>query len=153
MISLRRRLLIGLISSFTIMAVLAGVVAYVLDRNEVNLSLDGQLRQLALNVGDTNRPAAVDSADNVTLDPEDEFVIAIWDESGHASQSDPSVILPRPATSGFAYAHLADEDWRTYSLVNRSRVIEVAQRVVVREESATNSAIRALLPVVLLIPV
>jgi hypothetical protein len=60
-------------------SVLAGIVAYTLDRNEVDESLDGQLRQIALNVGNTDSPVAARQGDGVTLDPEDAFVVTFWD--------------------------------------------------------------------------
>ena len=56
--SLRGRLLLWLLGLLTGVGVLAGLGAYVLDRNEVDGSLDAQLRQIALNIGDTRSPAS-----------------------------------------------------------------------------------------------
>jgi hypothetical protein len=80
--SLRSRLLVGLIGLFTVIGALAGGASYLLARNEADTSLDGQLRQLALNVGDTDFPAVARAADGVSLDPEDEFATTIWDSTG-----------------------------------------------------------------------
>ena len=152
MTSLRGRLLIWLLGLLTMTSVLAGVVAYALDRNEVDGSLDGQLRQIALNVGDTDFPVGTKWADGVKLDPEDEFVVTVWDRSGLRHSSDPSFAAARPTAPGYSDFEAAGEAWRGYARVGQDRTIQVAQRLVVREEFATNSALRAVLPIAALIP-
>jgi two-component system OmpR family sensor kinase len=44
------------------------------------------------------------------------------------------------------------EDWRTYTRIEGGRTIEVAQRTVVREEFAADAALRAVIPIVALVP-
>ena len=150
--SLRARLLVGLLGLLTLVGMLAGIVAYVLDRKEVDEALDGQLRQIATNVGDTDFPAAAREGDGVPIDPEDEFVVTIWDRSGKPHSSDPSYHVARPETTGYSNFHTAGEEWRAYGRIDRDRMVQVAQRMVVRDEFAASSAIRAVLPVAALIP-
>jgi len=150
--SLRRLLLVWLLGLLTAAGVLAASFAYVLDRNEINDSLDGQLRQLAMNVGETDVPASVSETSGVMQDPEDEFVLTIWDQSGQPHSSDPSFHVDRPAAAGYANFVNAGEVWRAYTRVAQHRTIEVAQRMVVRDEFAANAALRSILPILLLIP-
>src|SRR5581483_1810497 len=150
--SLRGRLLIWLFCLLTAMSVLAGIVAYVLDRNEVDESLDGQLRQIALNVGNTDAPIAARQGDGVTLDPEDAFVVTIWDGTGRQHSSDPSFMTARPTEAGYSNFEAEGEAWRGYTRIDKNRAILVAQRLVVRQEFATDSAWRAVLPIAALIP-
>ena len=152
MTSLRGRLLIWLAGLLTIVSFFAGIVAYALDRNEVDGSLDGQLRQIALNVGNTDSPVGTRWADGVKLDPEDEFVVTVWDRSGLRHSSDPSFATARPTAQGYSDFEAAGEIWRGYTRVGQDRTIQVAQRLVVRAEFATNSALRAVLPIAALIP-
>ena len=149
--SLRGRLLLWLLGLLTGVGVLAGLGAYVLDRNEVDGSLDAQLRQIALNIGDTRSPASGNGG-GVSLDPEDALVVTIWDRLGQRRTSDSSVVIPRQTEPGFATLQGSGEAWRSYALVEADRTVQVAQREVVREEFAANSAWRAVLPILVLLP-
>jgi two-component system OmpR family sensor kinase len=150
--SLRARLLVGLLGLLTLVGLLAGYAAYVLDRNEVDESLDGQLRQIAMNIGHASFPVAAHEADGVAIDPEDEFVVTVWDLSGRPHSSDPSYRGDRPTNAGYANFQAEGEEWRAYTRFDRRGTVQVAQRMVVRDEFAANSAIRAVLPIAALIP-
>jgi two-component system OmpR family sensor kinase len=150
--SLRARLLVGLLGLLTSIGIIAGIVAYVLDRDEVDESLDGQLRQIAMNVGDTSFPVAASEGDGVPIDPEDEFVVTIWDASGQSHSSDPLYRVGQPPEAGYSDFQAGGTEWRAYTRIDRGRTIQVAQRMVVRDEFAANSAVRAVLPVAVLIP-
>lgn len=152
MTSLRGRLLAWLLGLLTVMSVLAGIAAYGLDRSEVDASLDGELRQIALNVGHTSAPLGATQGDGVALDPEDEFVVTIWEGSGQRHSSDPAFVTGRPTQSGYSNFEAAGEAWRSYSRIDGYRTIQAAQRLVVREEYAANSAFRTVLPIAALIP-
>lgn len=150
--SLRGRLLIWLIGLTTATSVFAGVAAYVMDLDEVNESLDGQLRQVAVNIGDTDFPVASREGDGVEIESEDRFVVTIWDASGRPHSSDPTFQVAKPAAVGYADFENGGREWRGYTQVLGARTILVAQRIVVRDEFAANSALRAILPVAVLIP-
>ncbi len=152
MTSLRGRLLVWLIALLTSVGGLAGFAAYWLDRDEVAEALDAQLAQIALNVGNTDRPASARMADGDKIDPEDTFVVTIWDAAGNQHSSVASIVFPRPSEGGYLNLRAAGEDWRGFALVGPDRTVEVAQRTIVREEFAANSALRAVLPFVALIP-
>lgn len=149
--TLRARLLLWLLGLLTAVGVLAGAGAYVLDRNEVDGSLDAQLRQIALNIGDTRSPVSGNGG-GVSLDPEDALVVTIWDQAGQRRSSDSSVVIPRQTETGFANVQGSGEEWRSYALVEPGRTVQVAQRIVVRDEFAANSAWRAVLPILALVP-
>ena len=150
--SLRNQLLASLFALVTVLGALGGIGAYLVSRGEVDQSLDGQLRQIALNVGDTDNPVSPDRADGVKLDPEDAFVVTIWDMQGAPLSSDPSFHPPRPGDTGYANFAAQGEQWRAYALVGPNRTVQVAQRMVVRDEFAADSALRAVLPFAAMIP-
>jgi two-component system, OmpR family, sensor kinase len=152
MTSLRSRLLAWLLGLLTAMGVIAGIVAYVVDRDEVDESLDVQLRQVAASIGDTDLPLPSRAGDAVSLDPEDELVVTVWDGSAPGHSSDPSFHAARPNKVGYSNFDAGGEDWRAYARVVGDRTIEVAQRMVVRDEFAASSALRAVLPIAALIP-
>lgn len=150
--SLRNRLLVSLLALVTILGALGGIGAYMVSRGEVDQSLDAQLRQIALNVGDTDYPVSSNRADGVKLDPEDEFVVTIWDTNGAPRSSDPSFPTSRPNGTGYLDFTAEGEQWRAYAEVGTSRTVQVAQREVVRDEFAADSALRAVLPFLAMIP-
>src|SRR5262249_41090453 len=152
MTSLRRGLLAWLLGLITMIGVLAAAAAYVLDLQEVNESLDEQLRQGALNVGDTILPVRAAESDDAATEPEDGLGVTIWTTAGQSASTDQAFHADRPNTSGYADCEAAGEEWRGYTRFAGERAIQVAQRMVVRDESAAASAMRALLPIAASIP-
>jgi signal transduction histidine kinase len=152
MTALRSRLLAWLLGLLTLMAALAGVVAYISDRDDVDDTLDTQLRQIALNVGSFDFPVGLHADDGASIDPEDEFVVTVWDGAGAPRSSDPSFRTARPAGAGYTNFETAGENWRGYTRVVGDKAILVAERMTVRDELAASSAARAVLPIAALIP-
>ena len=149
--SLRRTALIWVTVLLAVAGLIAAGVAYLDSERETADFLDGQLRQIALNAGPgpaaANAPAAPDQ------DPEDRFAVTIWNAEGQiVHQSLPGVAIPIPPASGFSSTQINGEAWRVYTLRGTTQTVEVAQRVTVRDEIASNAAIGAALPVLLLIP-
>lgn len=149
--SLRRTALVWITTLLAVVGLITTGAAYRYSENETAVFLDGQLRQIALNVRPAlaapNAPAAPDQ------DPEDSFVITIWDAAGHeVHQSQPGVDIPLQLHSGFAEMQADGEAWRVYTLRGKGRAVQVAQRISVRDEIASNAAMGAALPVLLLIP-
>ncbi|HEV7717373.1 MAG TPA: ATP-binding protein [Arsenicitalea sp.] len=153
MTTLRRQLYVSLILMLTAAGIAGGVSAYFVARQEPDAFLDGQLRQIALYVGDVKRPAPPPDSRSQPLDPEDAIVIQIWDAAGVPVRlSNPAITIPRQAVTGFSDTNAVNDAWRTYTLVSPDRIIQVSQRASVRGELATDSALRAVLPILALIP-
>jgi len=150
--SLRTQLLVTLLALVTVLGAIGAIGAYLVSRSEVDQSLDGQLRQIALNVGDTDNPVSPNRADGVKLDPEDAFVVTIWDFLGAPLSSVPSFHPRRPNDTGYVDFVAQGEQWRAYALVGPNSTVQVAQRMVVRDEFAADSALRAVLPFAAMIP-
>lgn len=149
--SLRRTALVWVTLLLAVAGLIAAGVAYLYSKSETADFLDGQLRQIALNAGPgpaaANVPAAPDQ------DPEDRFAVTIWNAEGQiVHQSLPGVAIPISPTSGFSSVRINGESWRVYTLRGGAQSVEVAQRMTVRDEIASNAAIGAALPVLLLIP-
>ena len=60
--------------------------------------------------------------------------------------------LSRPPASGFSAFRDAVGSWRVFSLVLPERVVQVGQQIHVRQELATEAALRSLVPFLLAIP-
>ena len=150
MTSLRRTALIWMTTLLSVVGVLAFFVTYEVARREAADFLDGQLRQIALNAGQGI------SEVNTTLykhDPEDEFVIEIWNSAGESLRSSTNgAAISRQSEPGYATIHVGDEDWRVYLASDGSRFVQVAQRMSVRQEMAAAAAIQAGAPILIVIP-
>jgi len=153
MISIRRTAFIWLAGLMAIIGVCAATVSYLLARNEAADFLDSQLRQVALYVGDAPSAPLVGPDGGVPHDPEDDFVVQVWDAAGRPlRQSHPSVGIPRQETTGFADISTAHDNWRVYTLATPNRTVQVSQEMSVRQELAANAALQAALPIAVLIP-
>lgn len=82
-----------------------------------------------------------------------DFVIQVWSRDGerhYVSRSGTG--LPEMAELGFATVATPTGDWRVYSAALGMRVIQVAQRLSVRDRLAFDTALRTLSPLLLLLP-
>ncbi|TAU79599.1 histidine kinase (plasmid) [Rhizobium leguminosarum] len=152
-ISIRRTAFIWLAGLMATIGICAATTSYFLVRNEASDFLDNQLRQIALYVGDAPSAPAVGPDGGVPHDPEDDFVIQVWDVAGRPlRQSHPAVGIPRQQATGLADISTADTQWRVYTLTTPDRTVQVSQDMSVRQELAANAALQAALPIIVLIP-
>lgn len=152
-ISIRRTAFTWLAGLMATIGVCAATTSYVLVRNEASDFLDNQLRQIALYVGDARSSPETGPDNGAPHDPEDDFVIQVWDASGQPlQQSDRSIAIPRQQANGLADISAADSNWRVYTLVTPDRTVQVSQEMSVRQELAANAALQAALPIAILIP-
>jgi two-component system OmpR family sensor kinase len=157
MISIRRTLIAGLMAGVLAIALLASAATYVTARREIGDLQDLQLKQLAYStrIDDLLRgrqpgfgPRAAGADDGVT-----ELLTQIWDRDGVLVYwSRPGSELPVTASEGYSTVHVNHRDWRVYTLVQGTYALQVAQAIDEREAIATRTALRTLLPFLLLIP-
>ncbi|MCX2698661.1 ATP-binding protein [Ochrobactrum chromiisoli] len=151
-ISIRRTAFIWLAGLMAAIGVCAAITSFFLVRSEADDLLDNQLRQIALYIGDA--PAVpTGRIGDVPHDPEDDFVIQVWNIAGKPLRlSHPAIDIPRQSGSGFADISIGDDSWRVYTLAAPGRTVQISQDTRVRQELATNAALQAALPIVVLIP-
>ena len=157
MTSIRRTLIVWLMAGMLVIALVASAATYVTARREIGELQDLQLKQLAYStrIDDLLRgrqpgfgPRASGADDGVT-----ELLTQIWDRDGVLVYwSRPGSELPVTATPGYATVHVNHRDWRVYTLVQGTHALQVAQAIDEREAIATRTALRTLLPFVVLIP-
>ena len=139
--TIRARLLVWLIGSLLLVSLLASALTYELAWRGFNTVRDYGLEQIAYSIvrhdtqdwlDDTPDSTDGNAADSTKSDPataaqdEGQFVSQIWTANGrliYSSLTDTGPLLQQPGL------HLADWDgsrWRTYTLIDRERVIQVA---------------------------
>jgi len=137
------------------LAIAAAVMGGVTYRNvlaETEALFDYQLRQMALSLRDQGEIAA-DQA-GALADRELDFVVQIWSADGRTIYaSRPHGELPSRALLGFADIEAGGQAWRTFSVVTRERVIQIAQPLQTRQKLAAGAALRSVAPLLGVAPV
>ncbi len=147
--SIRARLLAGLLLLMVVMSLIVGSITYRRVLSETSALFDYQLRQMALSLGDQ---ASFLSGDELAARTENsDFVIQIWDLFGRRIYYTPGLPLLNRAILDYSDLTVQNERWRVYAFVNETSVIQVAQPWSVREKLARESALRVLLPLLLLL--
>jgi two-component system OmpR family sensor kinase len=151
--SIRRQLLAALLLTISLSLAGGAFATYRIVRDQLDNVFDYHLRQLALSL----RDQAFRSAVGPEFSPGDQaldFVIQVWSVDGvRLYLSRPHSTLPATARFGWATVNTPDGEWRIFSMPADDEVIQVAQPVKVRDELAISAALRALLPIGLLLPV
>jgi len=152
-LSIRRTAFLWLAGLMAVIGICAAASSYVLVQNEAADFLDNQLRQIALYVGDERSAPAAGPDSAAQHDPEDDFIVQVWDASGlPLRQSHPAFGIARQPATGFNDIATGPDRWRVYTLAGPSRTVQISQDMRVRQELATTAALQAALPIIVLIP-
>jgi len=150
--SMRRRLLVWLLSSVLLGGFTAAAVVFFQAREQSNEIFDYQLRQLALTLRDRSfNPTQLAEA----LQGEEalEFAIQVWAPDGRRIYvSHPLLRVPTPVRIGFDVVSDGSDRWRVFVTQQRGLTIQVAQPVAVRDELALNAAWHTLAPFIVALP-
>jgi two-component system, OmpR family, sensor kinase len=152
MTSIRRRLLLWLLSAVVAGGLAASVVVFFQARQELNLIFDYQLRQLALTLRDrTYWPKQLDEVlqNEETL----EFLIQVWSADGTLLYaSHPQYAIPGGVQLGFGEVRTSAGRWRVFATQQRGLTIQVSQPMGLRDRVAFTASVRTLLPFVAALP-
>lgn len=153
--SIRGKLLAWLIGAVLAAGTAAAAIVYAVALHETDELFDYHIRQIALSLAaqSMQHGAALVAVPNDTDLEEFDFAVQIWNDSGESLYLSPNYpTLPGRATLGFSDARDASGGWRVYATRWGRRTIQVVQPLDVRREMAFASALRTLLPLLLMIP-
>lgn len=162
--SIRRRLLVGVLSTLGVGSLMLMASIYVLTLSEMHEVFDLHLRQVAEAVA-VNRPGAASSSamgalsvapSHGTFKPGDdepgeapdaddgfEFMTIVSARDGRLIfSSDPQVSTPFPARVGPSVVPMRGEDWHVYTVVGAHEIVQAAQPASVRRDLASDAAIQ-----------
>ena len=153
MTSIRRQLLVWLLSGLLLGVAAAGGRIYLQTLDEANELFDYHLKQMAASLpADAFSPLPPSRLEERFI--ADEFVVQIWDRSGAQLYfSHPGSRLPPRAELGFATVVTEQGSWRVFSAIDRNNVVQVAQPMSMRRDLAAGMALRSVVPLLLLLPV
>ncbi|HKB82794.1 MAG TPA: ATP-binding protein [Burkholderiales bacterium] len=149
--SIRRQLLVSLLSTLLLIGLIATLGIYVSVEEEFNEIFDYELRQVALSFRDDSLGSPVGPPVQL-VDEEDDLVIQIWDRAGTLVYvSDALPALPPRAQPGYSLGSTPGVQWRAFNIHLREHTIQVAQPLSVRKSLAARAAMRTLAPILFLI--
>ena len=155
MTSLARIVLPWALGLLALLGLLSFFISYRLALGEADDFLDGQMRQIAFNVGVTMALTSDSRAAALGGKPskEDRFVIIIRDQHGTILRaSPPNTTLVPVSAAGFHNLRLGGIMWRVFVATGNGLNVEVAQQQEVRDETARNAGLSAALPLLALLP-
>jgi two-component system OmpR family sensor kinase len=151
--SIRRELLVWLLVGLLAAIAVAAIGTYLRAREEANVLFDHQLREMVASL--TGAPFAAAPAGLGETDAAgNTLVVQIWDRNGvQLYLSQPQRVLPQHAQLGFTNLHTESGEWRVFSALTGSQVIQVAQPMRERRELAASMALRTIVPLLAVLPV
>jgi two-component system OmpR family sensor kinase len=148
--SIRWTALAWIAAVLTAVGVVGVLVAYFAGRDEANFFFDGQLAQVAMQVGDGRQTLPPKFLQH---DPEDELVVQIWDVQDGQIRTTGGVDIPRQGTDGFVDLTVDGVAWRVFTARAGGRTVQVSHRQEVRDDVAEQLAMSAALPILAAIPI
>lgn len=156
MISIHKRLLLWLLIGLLLISSIAGIATYQKMLEEVNEMQDFELRQIAYNIDSVSLsiPIGSEAVPQQTHDSDSPvFIIQVWHKNSEIQySSQPSVPLPLLTIQGFSVVTLGDEQWQMFSLKTGERIVQTAQSMEDRQNTALEMVMRMIVPFLLLIP-
>lgn len=152
MTSIRRMLLVGLLSGLLAAVLVAAAVIFVNARVEANRLFDSQLQQIA----ESFPSYAVSAGRSPPLRDfvaDGRLVIQVWSRDPFDWAFSSSLLAPpRQPASGFVTVTMPGGSWRVYTHVGDFDVVQIAQPMSVRSRQAAAVALRTVMPLLLLLP-
>lgn len=149
--SIRRQLLVSLLSALALGGLIAAAGIYLSVQREFNEVFDYELKQVALSFREDSLGMPIPPP---IVEEDDDLVIQIWDRAGNlVYTSDQLPILPPRVQAGYSSVDTADNRWRIFNIDSHGYTIQVAQPKGVRHALAAGAAGRTMIPIVLLIAV
>jgi two-component system OmpR family sensor kinase len=151
--SIRLRLSVWLSAAILIMAIAAGALSFFAAYDEAHETQDNVLRQVA-SLLTNQRAALLDSAGNEDADPESRLFVQYLSGSSTHRNLAASLPLPRTLPDGLRSVALPSASYRVLVVtLPTGERIAVAQETAVRDEMAAGSAMRTVVPLLILAPI
>jgi two-component system OmpR family sensor kinase len=152
--SIRTTLVLSLIAALSAGLILALIGTYTLTRRQVGTMFDEELRQVALAVH--LREDWIEQGRVRIARPGFFLAVRAYDRNGrlYFETALPSAPwdLPQTYAEGFRRLDTADGPWRIFTHVTDEGIVQVGQPVATRDALARDVSFRALVPMLLLIP-
>ncbi|APW38835.1 two-component sensor histidine kinase [Rhodoferax koreense] len=158
--SLRRRLLLSVMTAIVLAALFQAVSAYRGALRQADEMFDYHLQQMALSMRarmpqapSKPAPPPVQEHDDATsADSDIDYLVQIWGADGIQLFRSSRSALPPRAVLGFSDVVQGGTTYRVYSIQTPFQTIQIAQDMSARQSRARALALRAMLPMALIAP-
>ncbi|CAD6528424.1 ATP-binding protein [Paraburkholderia metrosideri] len=151
--SLGTQLVIALSAVVIVVGLVHAAGSYVASSAATHALLDTRLSDVAIRLAAGMADIIVKAPEPGAQRPQD-LQIQIWsgDEVSPSRATDPSIHFNRNVQPGFSQQVADNDEWRIFTVHSGDRIVEVGQRIRVREAVVRDSALTTLWPTVLLMP-
>lgn len=150
--SIRHRLLWLLLVCLVGLSFGASIVTYFQARADINDLLDYEMRQMVLMLG-THISAHPELSEEPLLRADHDYVVQVWNQRKELLiSSRPGRGPDRLLTLGFSQSMGPNGEWRTFAEASGEYSLQIAQPLTHRRELAAGIAVKAMLPVAVIIP-
>ena len=151
--SLRRSILLWMAVLLLVVGVVSALGTYFYVKGEATGAVDAQLTQIAQFVSATNATRSTTDSSVDVSNPEDLFLIEVWDQQKNLLRSSNKMTnLEPPSATGFADQNIKGQRWRSYSFVGVQNLVRVSLPADVSDEQASNAAFQVAIPAAVVIP-
>lgn len=150
--SIKRRLLLWLLSGLAILGLCFVLANYLIDRALLRAIYNDQLRQIADAIPLRFKAADLEQEDPALHYDRDNFILQIWEHDGPMTyHSNDKIVLPLFLKPGFRIVRWRGERWKLFVRVTEHNTIQVAQSLSGRNDLAAVHAWHELVPLVILL--
>lgn len=156
MTSIRKKLLIYILSAIAFVTLCVAISTYFSIRHEMDELYDENMKQLAGILSGTIEGTDELHAKSLAFQKphgEEEFLIQIWHNDAIEYSSHPVVNFPLMVETGFGHHSYDQADWTYYSLHEKGRVIQIAQELKERHKVVREIYNALLIPILTQFPV
>ncbi len=151
--SIRNRLTWALLLAIITLSTGASIATYLQARSDINALFDYEMQQMSWTLS-MHISAHPNLSEEPLLRVEHDFVTQVWNKSNRLLVSSrpgngPDRIMP----AGFSDFGKNNDGWRTFTALAGELVLQVAQPQSLRRRMATDIAVKAMIPILAIIPI
>lgn len=151
--SIRFRLMWVLLLALIVLSIAASITTYLQAKSDVNTLFDYEIQQMTLTLS-MHISAHPNLAEEPLLRVEHDFVTQVWGKQRQLLfSSRPGLGPDRVMSEGFSNFGEGGNGWRTFTATAGDYFLQVAQPQSLRRGMATDIALRAMVPVLAIIPI
>lgn len=159
MTSIRKRLLISILSVIVLVTVLLAIATYFAIREEMDELYDENMKQVAMVLARTGleneHVLSGEISQNNKLKGEEEFLIQIWRDGKVVYTSHPAIDfrLQKEGRKNFGRTGFEENEWRYYQLKDKGDIIQVSQDLDKRHDVVEEIYRVLVVPILIQMPV
>lgn len=154
--SIRKKLIISILSVVLLVTILLAIATYYSVREEMDELYDANIKQVAHVIIDTKPQAEIPLSlqkETEKLRGEERYLTQIWHDTTLQYSSHPTVTFPMQEKDGYGHAEFRGHTWRYYRITKGDLSIQMAQDLKERHSVVLELYGFLLVPIILQLPI